>query len=87
VAEVAVVGVPADGEAGEDEVMAFVVAVPGTRPTPEKLWSWCDARLPNFAVPRYLALVDELPKTPSEKVRKVELREMAATIDRSDRES
>jgi crotonobetaine/carnitine-CoA ligase len=43
--------------------------------------------LPNFAVPRYLALVDELPKTPSEKVRKVELREMAATIDRSDRES
>jgi len=83
--EVAVVAVPADSEAGEDEVMAYLVPA-GERPDPEVVWAWCDERLPYFTVPRYLAFVDELPKTPSEKVRKVELREMASAMTRFDRD-
>lgn len=86
VEEVAVVAVPADVEAGEDEVMAVVVRRPGATLDAEALWAWCDDRLPAFAVPRYLRFVDELPKTPSEKIRKVALREDGVTADTHDRE-
>ena len=40
----------------------------------EELWAWCDVRLPSFAVPRYLQRLDALPKTPTSKVIKHELR-------------
>ena len=75
IAEAAAIGVPADQEAGEDEVMVFVVLEPGASLEPEALWEFAERQLPSFAVPRYLRFVDELPKTPSEKVRKIELRE------------
>lgn len=74
VGEVAAVAVPADEEAGEDEVLAVIVAEPGEELSAEEMWRHADRRLPHFAVPRYLRFVAELPKTPSEKVRKVELR-------------
>jgi len=73
-AEVAAIGVPADQEAGEDEVMIFVVTEPGVSVTAEELWAYADVQLPAFAVPRYIRFLDELPKTPSEKIRKIELR-------------
>src|ERR1700716_3427168 len=76
VAECAAVGVPADGEAGEDEVMGCIVLAPGATLTPEEVWAWCDRRLPKFAAPRYLAFIDALPATPSGKIRKVQLREL-----------
>jgi crotonobetaine/carnitine-CoA ligase len=85
VGECAVVAVPADQEAGEDEVMAFVVATPGATPQAEDLWGFCDRRLPYFAVPRFLCFVDALPKTPSEKVQKAKLRELALGDARLDR--
>lgn len=84
VAEVAVVAVPADQEAGEDEVMAVVVVEAGASLDAAELWAFADRQLPAFAVPRYLRFVAELPKTPSEKVRKVELR-AAGTADAHDR--
>ena len=74
VGEVAVVAVPADQEAGEDEVLAVIVPEPGVEISAAETWEYADRRLPYFAVPRYLRFVAELPKTPSEKVRKVELR-------------
>ena len=55
--------------------MVFVVLEPGAPLEPEALWQFAERQLPSFAVPRYLRFVDELPKTPSEKVRKIELRE------------
>lgn len=75
IAEVAAIGVPADNEAGEDEVMIFVVAEPGHDLSAEQVWEFADQQLPSFAVPRYIQMIDALPKTPSEKVRKIELRE------------
>ena len=81
----AVVAVPADQEAGEDEVLAVIVQEPGTEPTAKALWEFADRRLPYFAVPRYLRFVTELPKTPSEKVRKVELRATGVGAETHDR--
>lgn len=79
VLECAVVAVPADHEAGEDEVMAFVV-MDATHSIDEvELWKFADERLPYFAVPRYLSFVDELPRTPSEKVQKSKLRDLGTT--------
>ncbi len=85
ITECAVIAVPADHEAGEDEVMAFIVGSEGEQLDPADVWKYCDGQLPYFAVPRYLRFVDALPKTPSEKVQKAELRQAgvdAATFDR-----
>ncbi len=84
-AEVAAIGVPADQEAGEDEVMVFLVPEPGAEISAEEIWAFADKQLPAFAVPRYLRVVDELPKTPSEKVRKMVLREQGVDDDTHDR--
>jgi len=75
VADCAVIGVAADQQAGEDEVMAFIVPRDGVTPDYAGITAWCDARMPSFMVPRYLDTLDELPRTPTEKVRKKLLRE------------
>lgn len=84
-AEVAAIGVPADQEAGEDEVMVFLVPEPGAEISFEEIWAYADKQLPVFAVPRYLRVIDELPKTPSEKVRKMVLREQGVDDETHDR--
>jgi len=83
VLECAVIGVRADIEAGEDEVMAIVVSEGPSEP--EALWNWCEARMPAFAIPRFLRFIDALPKTPSEKVRKSVLRDEGVTSETFDR--
>jgi crotonobetaine/carnitine-CoA ligase len=83
VAEVACVGVPA--ELGEHEVKIFVVPADGRQIEPAVLVGYLDERLPRFMVPRYVEVVDELPKTQTLRVRKFELRDRpntAATWDR-----
>ena len=87
VIECAVIAVPASSEAGEDEVMAYVITGPGAEVTPAELWEHCDGRIPSFAVPRYLRFVDELPKTPSQRVQKAKLRALGVTEDTHDREA
>jgi len=86
VAECAVIGVPADAEAGEDELMVVVVPQPGAELSAEEIWAWCEPRLPAFAVPRYVRFVAALPLTPSGKVRKTELRAAGAAAASADRE-
>ena len=86
VADCAVIGVAADQEAGEDEVMAFIVPQAGSAISFAELAAWCDARMPAFMIPRYFDTLAELPRTPTEKVRKKELRERgvaASTWDRT----
>lgn len=74
VRDVAIVGVP-DVRLGQ-RACAVVVAAPGEPPTLPEL---CDALLHQGLSIRYLPerleLVEELPKTPSGKIRKIELRE------------
>ncbi|WP_063726719.1 AMP-binding protein [Streptomyces sp. RTd22] len=81
--ECAVIGVAAGVEAGEDEVMAVVVAARDFDPA--ELWEWCAGRVPAFAVPRFVRVVDRLPKTPSERVRKALLRTEGVTPGTHDR--
>lgn len=85
VVECAVIAVPAPTEAGEDEVMAYVIT--REKASPEDVWEWCRSRIPGFAIPRYLRFVDELPKTPSQRVQKAELRRLGVTSDAHDREA
>jgi crotonobetaine/carnitine-CoA ligase len=82
VAAVAVYPVPAD--LGEDEVMAAVI--PKEKPLhPADLAQFCETRLPKFAIPRYIDLVDELPRTQNGKVQKYRLRERGVTPTTWDR--
>ena len=83
VRECTVLGVPAEQEAGEDEVLAAVVTSEPVRP--EQLWEWCEGRVPAFAIPRFIRFVDTIPRTPSEKVKKADLREVGITDDTFDR--
>ena len=87
VLEAAAVGVRAlEGASAEDEILVCLVARDGCEPDLHGLLAWLDERMPYFAVPRYLRVMDALPKTPTERVRKVELREAGVTVDTHDRE-
>jgi carnitine-CoA ligase len=83
VEECAVIGVAAGVEAGEDEVMAVLTTAKPV--SPAEIWDWCQGRVPAFAIPRFVRFVDALPKTPSEKIRKAELRRAGVTQDTFDR--
>jgi crotonobetaine/carnitine-CoA ligase len=83
VAAAAVVGIPA--EEGDQDVMAFVVLGPDESLSPRELFDFLVPRVPHFMVPRYFEFIAELPRTPTEKVRKIELRDRGpgpATWDR-----
>ena len=84
VLESAAVAIPS--EWGEDDVKIVVVARPGRTVAPQDLVEFLSPRLPRFMLPRYVELVDGLPKTPTEKVRKVELRAQGITPTTWDRE-
>ncbi len=85
--EAAAIGVKAgEGASSEDEIM--VVCIPeGAAPDPAELTHWLAERIPYFMVPRYIRFVETLPKTPTERVQKVKLREQGITPDTFDREA
>jgi crotonobetaine/carnitine-CoA ligase len=85
VREAAAIAVPC--ELSEDEVMIVVAAVPGRSIDLHGLASFLMERMPYFMVPRYIRVLDELPKTPSAKVLKAELRKEGITSDTWDREA
>lgn len=73
-------------EVSEDEVKIVVVLEKGETLPPEELLDFCQERMPYFAVPRYVEFVDDLPKTPTDRVRKNLLREAGITENTWDRE-
>jgi carnitine-CoA ligase len=83
VLEVAVIAVTDGITSTENEVMACIVGQAGANP--DEIWKHCTGTLPDFAIPRFLRFMPELPKTPSEKIRKAALREQAVTPDTFDR--
>ena len=73
VADAAVIGVP---DARWHEVgCAVLVCDPGESLDVEEVRAFCTERLAKYKVPRYLIVVDELPRTASGKVKKFELRD------------
>ncbi len=85
VREAAAIGVPS--EYSEDEVMIVVAPTPGHAIDPAELAGFLIERMPYFMVPRYIRVLTALPKTPSEKVLKAELRLQGVTADTWDREA
>jgi crotonobetaine/carnitine-CoA ligase len=87
IAESAAIGVKAgEGASSEDEILVVCVAE-GPPPDPADLTRWLAERMPYFMVPRYIRFVDRLPKTPTERVQKVPLRERGVTPDTFDRDA
>jgi long-chain acyl-CoA synthetase len=72
IAEAAVIGKP-DEKLGE-EVVAIVALKPGANATPEEITSYCKERLAAYKYPRDVRIVDALPKGPTGKILKKELR-------------
>jgi crotonobetaine/carnitine-CoA ligase len=74
VAAVAVANPDVDAEAREEEVKIIVVPVAGRELDPADLIRFLVPRMPRHMVPRFIEIADELPRSPSFKVRKAELR-------------
>jgi crotonobetaine/carnitine-CoA ligase len=79
VREAAAVAVPS--EFGEDEVLIVVSAVAGEAVEPLDLFRFLEPRMAHFMLPRYIRVIDELPKTPTQKVMKHKLKELGITAD------
>jgi crotonobetaine/carnitine-CoA ligase len=59
---------------GEDDVKVTVVLQEGAQLSEEELCRWVAARVPYFAIPRYVEFRDDLPRNPVGRVLKYELR-------------
>ena len=73
IADVAVIGIPDDkfGEA----LLAVVVLKPGSSLTAEEMVEFCRDKIAGYKIPRRLEIVTELPRNPSGKILKKNLRE------------
>jgi crotonobetaine/carnitine-CoA ligase len=84
VRECAALGVPS--ELGEDEVLIVVAPAPGKAVDPAALIQFLVPRMAYFMIPRYVRILPDLPKTPSAKVLKAQLRREGVTADCWDRD-
>jgi len=64
---------------GEDAIKASIVRRPGSGLSERELFDWAMEAMPYFAVPRFIEFRSELPKTPTGKVQKQELRAEGVT--------
>ncbi|WP_309644485.1 AMP-binding protein [Phenylobacterium sp.] len=85
VCEVAAYGVDLPG--GEQEVMICVAPKEGSTVDPRALIEFLIPRMAHFMVPRFVRIAVELPKTPTNKIQKVELRKEGVTAETWDREA
>lgn len=84
VLEAAAFGLPS--EMSEEDVMVCAVLRPAATLTAHELVRWCETRMARHMVPRFVEFVDALPRTPTEKVEKYQLRDRGVTPATWDRE-
>lgn len=84
ISEIAAFAVPSEIPGGEDEVMLAVVLAPGARLSPAQMGDLVEPLLPRFARPRYVEVMQELPKTATGKLQRAMLRKRgcSAAFDR-----
>ena len=75
------VKVSEEGRYSEDEVMIVVVLEEGKDLAPEEIIEFLKPIMPKFMIPRFIKFRDNLPKTPTNRVQKVKLREEGVTSD------
>lgn len=68
VEDCAIIGVAAD--VGEQDIKLFVKAKRGKSIDPERLSRWLSERLASYQNPRYIQVVDEFERTPSQRIMK-----------------
>jgi len=83
--EAAAVGVASD--LGEDDILVVVTVRPDAVVEYAELLDFCAARMPYFCVPRYLEVLDEIPKNVIGRVRKDVLRNRGLGAGAWDREA
>jgi carnitine-CoA ligase len=77
VLECAVIGVPSD--VGEEDIKLCIIIAAGDEVRPDEVAQFCADRLPSFAVPRYVEVLDALPKNVLGRVQKHVLRAAGMT--------
>lgn len=82
VRESAAYAVPSD--LGEEEVMVALVLETGHELIVDDFRSYCESTMPRFAIPAFVRVVPELPKTPSQRVQKFKLRADGVTAETLD---
>jgi crotonobetaine/carnitine-CoA ligase len=83
---VSAAAIPVPSELGDDEVMAVVVSRRGFH-DPIELLEHCRARLPYYAVPRYVEFAESLPLTANGKIQKSSLKDQGVSLHTWDREA
>ncbi len=79
--------IPVPSELGEDDVMIVVAPLSGKEISARALFDFLTPRMAHFMLPRYIRVIAELPKTPTQKVQKHLLRSDGITADTWDREA
>ncbi len=80
------IAVGVDSEISEQEIMLVVTAKTGCIIDPQVLIEFLIPRLAYFMVPRFVRIVTDIPKTETNKPRKVFFRDLGLTSDTWDRE-
>ena len=70
----------------QEEIKVAIVLRPDQNVTPEEIIARCESSLPKFMIPRYIEFMERLPKSASEKVQKVALKERGLTPETWDRQ-
>lgn len=78
---VAIIGVPDEkwGESG----MAFVVARPGKPLTKGDIAGFCEGKLARYKIPKYVVMLEELPKNDAGKIDRKKLKELSREFFKS----
>lgn len=79
IADVAVIGMPS-GSIGE-QVVAALVLKPGANVTLEQIRSWTESRISHYAMPKSIAIFDELPRSPLGKVMRRNIKEQLENFE------
>jgi carnitine-CoA ligase len=70
----AVFPIPAD-EGDEDDVVAFIMLKNGETLKEEELHKWIGKMMPKYMRPKFIRIIDEIPRTPTNKAEKYKLKQ------------
>ncbi|MDY7035659.1 MAG: AMP-binding protein [Thermodesulfobacteriota bacterium] len=73
IAESAAIGIKA--EEGEEDILIVIRLNEGSALSPQELYEWCEERMAKFMIPKYMTIVDDIPKTATGRAQKYKIRE------------
>ncbi|MCE3550886.1 AMP-binding protein [Pseudonocardia sp. RS11V-5] len=62
-------------EGDEDDIVAYVVPTEGAALTTDEVYAFAEETMPKYMRPRHVRIVDDIPRTPTNKVEKYRLRQ------------